>query len=207
MSSLFIDMMGEKYGRLTCIAPGKSTRSSKYWICKCECGGTTEVSRTNLKQGSVRSCGCLWDESRKANGKKSFKHGHSIKHSRTYTTWECMRQRCLNPKEKWYRRYGGRGVTICKRWDDFATFLKDMGERPKGKTIDRINSDGNYEPFNCKWSTPKEQSDNIDRKKKISFENAEIIRGDNRTLSKIAADYGVGISTIHRIKHNLSHLQ
>lgn len=84
----------------------------------------------------------------------------SHKGNRTYETWKGMRERCLRKKCKIYKYYGGRGIKICRRWNDFAKFLKDMGERPTGRSIDRINNNGNYEPGNCRWATPLQQSRN-----------------------------------------------
>lgn len=85
---------------------------------------------------------------------------HGLTHSRTYTSWENMIQRCTNPKATSYKYAGGRGISVCERWRDFRSFLADMGERPEGKTLDRIDNDGNYEPGNCRWATPKEQTAN-----------------------------------------------
>ena len=88
----------------------------------------------------------------------------NIKHQLTghylYTTWKSMRDRCLCPTNEKYDRYGGRGITICDRWSDFALFLEDMGERPPGHTLDRVDNDGNYEPDNCRWATPAQQTSN-----------------------------------------------
>ncbi len=161
------DMTGERYGRLICVTPTKSTQSGMYWECKCDCGKITEVLRGNLLKGTTQSCGCLWSESRIANGYKRIKHGRTsringkkINRNGTYSTWEAMIGRCTNPNSDWYHRYGGRGIKVCERWLKFENFLSDMGERPKGKTIDRIDNDGNYELCNCKWSTPKEQANN-----------------------------------------------
>ena len=90
----------------------------------------------------------------------SLIHGHSAWQSPTYTSWENMRQRCNNPKHPRYKDYGGRGIKVCKRWDDFRKFYADMGPRPKGKTLDRMNVNGNYCAANCRWATDKQQRAN-----------------------------------------------
>lgn len=91
-----------------------------------------------------------------------MRHGHSKrgKRSKTYNTWRAMLQRCLQKTHDKYPRYGGRGITVCSDWRTFTNFLKDMGERPKNKTLDRINVNGHYEPSNCRWATMKQQAKN-----------------------------------------------
>jgi hypothetical protein len=127
-----------------------------YWLCCCKCGTYRAVRGSHLLSGSSKSCGCL------------CKHGHNrtAKRSPTYNSWAHMIQRCTNEKSANYRYYGGRGISICDSWFDFRRFLKDMGERPTHTSIDRINTDGNYEPSNCQWSTQSEQLFN--RRKGVS---------------------------------------
>lgn len=129
----------------------KSRHSHSTYICKCK---TVTVARDyDVKKGLVKSCGCLRNNTAK---KIHTKHGQIG--SKTYLSWKAMKHRCNNPNAINYKYYGDRGIKVCKRWiNSFENFYADMGKRPKGKTIDRINNDGNYTPSNCKWSTQKQQ--------------------------------------------------
>lgn len=116
----------------------------------------------------------------------AVKHGHAGKKpSPTYESWHAMMQRCLNPSNEGYHRYGGRGITVCESWRDFQNFLADMGERPQGLTIDRIDNDKSYEPGNCRWATPKEQSNNRNNNVLVSYE------GRTHTVAEVAAVLGL----------------
>jgi hypothetical protein len=148
------DLQGQQFARLRVVelAPRSQWRSHRaHWLCVCECGNELVVPSDSLRSGNTKSCGCL----SRGNLLKHFHYG-----SPAHTSWRSMKSRCLNPNSDKYPLYGGRGVVICERWMSFANFLADMGERPEGKTLDRIDSHGNYEPGNCRWATVVEQRKN-----------------------------------------------
>lgn len=163
----FIDLTGATFGRLTVI---KRVENSKHnaaqWLCKCECGETVVVSSNNLRTGHSKSCGCARKESTSEwMTKYSTKHGGSK--SRLYGVWAGMLRRTRDPKDKRYKDYGGRGISVCDEWADFGVF-RDWAlangydeKAPYGQcTIDRIDVDGNYEPDNRRWATLLEQARN-----------------------------------------------
>lgn len=160
----FVDLSGRKCGAWTVISRSESPRSK--WLCRCECGVAREVLAQYLKSGHSKSCGC-----RNANRK----HGAAAKGApedlkATFNTWSALFERCLNPKNPRYKNYGARGIYICERWKKgFSYFLEDMGIRPPGKSIDRIDNNGPYSPTNCRWSTPIEQSRNTTKNVVVEF--------------------------------------
>jgi len=145
------DLRGYSFGYLKVMERCGTLNGNAVWTCECTCGTLKEVRAVNLKNGTTISCGCVDKENK-------LKHGKT--HTRVYKVWLNMRQRCLNPNNKNYDRYGGRGITICDRWQIFENFLKDMGNPLPKHSLDRIDNNGNYEPSNCRWTTADVQSYN-----------------------------------------------
>jgi hypothetical protein len=154
--------IGTRFGRLV-ITSRQGTRIS----CQCDCGKAIIVSLTNLCNGHNRSCGCLRVETTTA---RSTKHGDARRHKKTitYQTWCGMWKRCTNPQSEDWPNYGGRGITVCERWQTFEYFLADMGEKPRGLSIERDDVNGSYCQSNCRWATRKEQNRNTRKTRWLS---------------------------------------
>jgi hypothetical protein len=159
-----IDITGQRFGRLTVLRRAENTPTGRArWACACACGGSAVVCRDELRSGHVRSCGCIQGE--RHRGVRA-PDGHI---SRTYSTWQLMIKRCMSATCREFDQYGARGITVCERWRDFQRFLDDMGERPPGTTIDRIDGTRGYEPGNCRWATPKEQGRNRKTNRPVTY--------------------------------------
>jgi hypothetical protein len=163
------DLAGQRFGRLTAMHPVSKKYGAIFWLCKCKCGSESVVRGSGLKSGMTQSCGCWKRESAAARMTKLLTI-HGMCETSEYSIWKAMRKRCTNKNDKYYFLYGGRGITVCKRWDDFANFYTDMGLKPtQGHSIDRIDSYGNYEKSNCRWATTKEQARNKRNNRMVSF--------------------------------------
>lgn len=186
-----IDLTEKKFGFLTAKIYLKEISK---WLCFCECGETTLVTSKNLRSGNTISCGCY-----KSNlvSKKNSTHG--LSNTREYEIWCGVIKRCKNKKSSSYQRYGGAGIRVCNRWLKFENFFADMGKPPTNKhTIDRIDSDGDYEPANCRWATRSEQNRN--KSNCIYFD----IYGVRMTVAETARYFKVDKSFIHsRLKKGI----
>lgn len=163
-----VDRAGQRVGKLVvfCRADNKYEKDAvrACWLCLCDCGGKIVVTGQNLSRGlsgkgGTRSCGCLMG--------KTTKHG--MVGTSVYRIWHMMLQRCTNPRNSAYSSYGGRGITVCDEWRDFKNFYADMGDRPKDKTLDRINNNLGYNKENCRWATKQQQVNNRRSNRYLTF--------------------------------------
>lgn len=169
MKSPAMDLVGRRFGRLVVLAfmLGK-------WLCRCDCGKEKSIAQRSLLVGATLSCGCLHRERTSESNRK-----HLACDTITYKRWKSMRDRCNNPQSKSYSLYGGRGIAICEHWHEFDRFLADMGECPgQPYTLERNDSNGNYEPSNCRWATKKEQSRNTSRNKFLTYQGQTLCVGE-----------------------------
>lgn len=184
-----VDYTGQRFGRLTVVGFSHVEKGRTWWECKCDCGKSIITNANQLQTGLTASCGCL---RRETTGKLKYSHGQ--RQTRLYNIWCGMKQRCLNPNDKSYVAYGGRGIAICVQWMEFAPFYNwaiANGYR-EDLTIDRIDNNGNYEPSNCRWSTLREQESN--RRDNVFVQ----IAGEIKTLSEWSRRFGISRDAIKR---------
>lgn len=191
MSPRIKDATGQRFGRLRVVGLSRQDQKGMaIWECVCDCGSTVEIKGSYLREGT-KSCGCLHKE---VMG--NTKRIHGMCRSLEYNTWTRMKQRCHNPSNPKWSSYGGRGISVCERWrESFENFLEDMGPRPDGYSIDRINNAADYTPLNCRWATRTEQARNTRRNHLI------FVNGRGQTSGQWAEETGIHEKTItNRIK-------
>ena len=204
-----VDLTDRKFERLTVIERSDRKGNGAYWFCECTCGNTCEIISGHLTSGNTRSCGCLNSEQL---SKRFLKHGdclESDKVTKLYHVWQGMKARCLNPKNKSFHRYGGRGITICLEWEnDYNSFKKwalDNGY-VEGLQVDRIENDSGYSPDNCRWITQMKNCENSGVSKLTTEDVIEIRRAftqsPNINRHFMAILYDVVDSTISHIINN-----
>lgn len=182
------DKSGQRYGRLTVIRRTENSKHPK-WECVCDCGNIKSIYQSNLISGDAKSCGCYSLEEKIKNNTT-----HGLSKTRLFRIYQGMKNRCYNQNIKGYKDYGAKGIIICKDWlDDFVSFynwsLKNS--YADNLTIDRINTNGNYEPNNCRWATMKEQENNRTNNHLITFQNK------TQTLSQWADEIKMDMNRLY----------
>lgn len=173
-----LDLTGQQFGRWTVLTKAKQKGSfgEIYWNCLCECGSRRTVTAQSLRNGKSKSCGCYSRDRTRTHGMES---------TQIYNTWAQMLARCNNPNAINFHLYGGRGIRVCERWHRFEEFYADMGDRPEGCQLDRINNDGDYQPGNVRWASLREQNRN--RRSTILL----VWRGKQYPLPELAEMHGI----------------
>lgn len=177
------DITGQKFNRLTVLRRAERT---SFWVCQCECGNIIEVAGDKLQTGHTKSCGCY-----SISGRRRENHG--MAKTPEYYSWQDMKDRCYNSNNTMFKHYGDRGIIVCSEWkDSFETFYVNMGPRPEGTSIDRIDVNGNYEPSNCRWATNAEQARNTTRTVLITYD------GKTQCLSDWAIEIGISFKGLKK---------
>jgi hypothetical protein len=184
-----IDIIGQTFGKLTAIEDvGKDKWRQLRWRCRCECGNYIVVVGGDLRRGNTLSCGCLQKD---LVSRRMMPRRVVVPRVLEYGVWASMKGRCNNKRDINYKHYGGRGIKVCNRWlNGYENFMKDMGDRPEGLTLDRIDNNGNYEPSNCRWATRTEQQNNKRNNKHI------VIHGITYTLKQASESFKIKYSCL-----------
>ena len=205
MNHGFIDLTNQTINNLKFLSYKKYDNGEIKWMCQCYCGKEFVARANHIKRKLIQSCGCLNSKNVTDRNKSNRKWKEGYKN--LYSTWLKITYRCLDPNNKSYKRYGGRGISLYEEWKtDFNKFaewiIENLGEKVSLKfSLDRINNDGNYEPGNLRWATHNQQGRNR-RGLKLNEEMANEIRNSKKSLSVLAKKYNCSKSTIARVKNN-----
>lgn len=182
LEDLKILLIGKQFNRVKVIALKGKEGSHWKWECLCDCGTTFKATHIPLLSGRTKSCGCFTRDRLTTHGMTS---------SREYSSYRAMRKRCYDKNNKDFHNYGGRGIKVCARWvESFESFLEDMGPRPKGTSLDKIDNEHDYSPLNCRWASDNEQA--INRRSTINFE----LYGKMGTMQDHCRDHGTCSKTV-----------
>jgi hypothetical protein len=182
--SRIIDITGTRFKRLLVVDFLERSKDKTFWVCVCDCGELCAVEGHHLKCGDTGSCGCLHREITTVHGMSN----HSI-----YRLWYAVMERCYNEKAHMFKHYGGRGITVCKRWHVFNNFFEDMGFKPTGKTLDRVNNSLGYSKNNCRWATHREQMNNTRK----NIDTRIVVGSGALTIADFCRKFSANYSTVH----------
>ena len=178
----------DRFGSWTVLGKGKLAGKNRLIKVKCDCGTLKEIQRSPLINGGSTSCGCLFSEKISAANTK-----HGMTNTPTYRSWNSMNKRCKNKNDPMYHIYGGNGISVCDEWSSFERFYADMGERPEGHSLDRIDGSKGYFYGNCRWATPREQALN-----RVTTKHDSIMyNGKTQALSEWADELGIKASVLY----------
>ncbi len=191
-----INLIGQKFDRLTVISEAPRHSGLIAWLCRCDCGNTIIATTKGLRKGHTKSCGCL--RASRAAQLAQQKRTHGEKRTRLYRIWSSMKSRCLYPRNIGFARYGGRGIAVCDEWKNSFETFRDWARAngyADGLTLDRIDVNGNYEPTNCRWLSPKDQARN----------RRDNVRINGKCQSQLAEELGITSDVLyHRLKKGWS---
>jgi hypothetical protein len=185
-----LDLTGHRFGMLVAVRYVGHQGANRMWECLCDCGNLHAVSVGNLRNKITKSCGCRLREWQK-KASQLARVTHRMTDHPLYPTWRNMMSRCYRKQDKGYRHYGARGIRVCKAWHDIKQFVADMGERPKGMSIERRDNNGDYCPENCCWATPKVQNHNRRNTRLVTF------RGITLPLSELCEEFKADYKLVH----------
>lgn len=182
------DLTGKKFNRIKILSfSHMNKKHQSFWNCLCDCGKEFITRGSHIKENHIMSCGCLRSELYLVNLRHET---HKLSKNPIYNSWISMIRRCTDPKNKKHKYYMARGIKVCDRWLDIKCFYEDMGDRPKGTSLDRIDTNGNYCKENCRWATSTQQNNNRNINVRINY------NGKNQTLSEWSRELGINKSTL-----------